>query len=94
MSASTFCEDIKDLRLPVTALRPIGEAISTVGGIPTEVLSSNFSLRSHPHLFTIGEMVDWDAPTGGFLLQGCFAMGRYAALSILEDRGGNAPDVA
>jgi uncharacterized flavoprotein (TIGR03862 family) len=94
MSASTFCEDIKDLRLPVTALRPIGEAISTVGGIPTEALSSDFSLRGHPHLFTIGEMVDWDAPTGGFLLQGCFAMGRYAALSILEDRGGNAPDVA
>lgn len=94
MTANTFCEDIKDLRLPVTALRPIGEAISTVGGIPTEDLSSDFSLRGHPHLFTIGEMVDWDAPTGGFLLQGCFAMGRYAALSILEDRGGNAPDAA
>ncbi|MEO8733577.1 MAG: NAD(P)/FAD-dependent oxidoreductase, partial [Flavobacteriales bacterium] len=91
MSASTFAEDIKNLRIPVTALRPVGESISTVGGIRTEELSSDFSLKAHPHLFTVGEMVDWDAPTGGFLLQGCFAMGSYAALRILDDRGTNAP---
>jgi len=94
MSAKVFCEDIKDLRLPVTALRPIGEAISTIGGIRCEDLSSDFSLKQYPHLFTIGEMVDWDAPTGGFLLQGCFAMGRHAALSMLRDRGAIAPHVA
>lgn len=91
MSANTFCADVKDLSLPVTALRPIGEAISTVGGIRVQDLSSDFSLKLHPHLLTIGEMVDWDAPTGGFLLQGCFAMGRHTALSILKNWGSNAP---
>lgn len=82
-SPQQFAEHIKDLHLPVTGLRPVGEAISTVGGIPTEALNADFSLKQHPRFFTIGEMVDWDAPTGGFLLQGCFAMGRWAANSIL-----------
>ena len=94
MSATAFCEDLKDLRLPVIALRPIGEAISTVGGIRCEDLSPDFSLKQHPHLYTIGEMVDWDAPTGGFLLHGCFAMGRYAAQRILDDRGSSTPNSA
>jgi len=74
--------DTKHLRVPVTGLRPIEEAISTVGGIRTEDLTSAFALERFPHLFAIGEMVDWDAPTGGFLLQGCFAMGHHAARSI------------
>lgn len=81
-SAMPFAQHVKNLRIPVTGLRPIGEAISTVGGIPAEELNADFSLKQHPHLFAIGEMVDWDAPTGGFLLQGCFAMSRHAALSI------------
>ena len=46
------------------------QAISTVGGIPVDALNPDFSQRDHPRFFTIGEMVDWDAPTGGFLLQG------------------------
>ena len=83
-SAEQFATHIKELRIPVTGLRPIGEAISTVGGIPLEALNPDFSLKGHLHLHAIGEMVDWDAPTGGFLLQGCFAMGRHAALSILR----------
>jgi uncharacterized flavoprotein (TIGR03862 family) len=81
--AGAFAADLKDLHLPVSGLRPIGEAISTVGGIRCKDLSSDFSFKRHPHLFAIGEMVDWDAPTGGFLLHGCFAMGRHAALSVL-----------
>lgn len=81
--AGTFISRVKHLRIPVTGLRPIGEAISTVGGIPVGELNPDFSLKRAPHLYTIGEMVDWDAPTGGFLLQGCFAMGRWAAQAIV-----------
>lgn len=82
--AADFIGHVKHLRIPVTGLRPIGEAISTVGGIPVEELHPDFSLKRAPHLYAIGEMVDWDAPTGGFLLQGCFAMGRWAARAILD----------
>ena len=74
----------KGLQLPVTGLRPLEEAISTVGGIPVSALTSGFAIKQHPHLHAIGEMVDWDAPTGGFLLQGCFAMGHHAAQCILR----------
>lgn len=87
-SAERFVESVKELRILVSGLRPIGEAISTVGGIAATALNPDFSLKGHPHLFTIGEMVDWDAPTGGFLLQGCFAMGRYAALSLIVPKPG------
>ncbi|MEO8588599.1 MAG: TIGR03862 family flavoprotein [Flavobacteriales bacterium] len=87
LSPTDLVHHVKHLRLEVTALRPIEEAISTVGGIRTEALTSSFAFKRFPHLFAIGEMVDWDAPTGGFLLQGCFAMGHHAARSIL----GTAP---
>ncbi len=80
-------EDSKHLRVPVTALRPLDEAISTVGGIRPQDLDAHFALRAFPHLYTVGEMVDWDAPTGGFLLQGCFAMGHHAAQAILHRSG-------
>ncbi len=83
-SPFALAQDIKDLRVPVTGLRPIEEAISTVGGISIADLSPDFSLKRHPDIFTLGEMVDWEAPTGGFLLQGCFAMGHHAARSILR----------
>ncbi|MBS1583065.1 MAG: NAD(P)/FAD-dependent oxidoreductase, partial [Bacteroidetes bacterium] len=82
-SPDSLVQDVKDLHLPVTALRPIAEAISVVGGIAPDDLAPDLSFKRHPHLFAIGEMVDWDAPTGGFLLQGCFAMGRHAAQAIL-----------
>ncbi len=83
-SPADLVHDVKDLRLPVTGLRPLSEAISTVGGISTTDLTPAFAFKRFPHLFAIGEMVDWDAPTGGFLLQGCFAMGQHAAQSILR----------
>lgn len=83
-SPFALAQDIKALHVPVTALRPIEEAISTVGGIRTEDLAPDFSFKHHPNLFALGEMVDWDAPTGGFLLQGCFAMGHHAAQAILR----------
>lgn len=79
LAPERFVEAIKHLKIPVQALRPIEEAISTVGGIPLEALNTNFSLKQQANLFVIGEMLDWDAPTGGFLLQGCFSTAMLCA---------------
>ncbi len=78
---------LKQISLPVLGLRPIEEAISTVGGIDRSAVNANFSLRQQEGIFTIGEMLDWDAPTGGFLLQGCLAMGHSMreTLARLDD---------
>ena len=83
-SSTKFVNHLKSLRIQITSLRPIDEAISTVGGILMKEINNDFSLRKFQNIFTIGEMVDWDAPTGGFLLQGCFSMGAYAAKTISE----------
>ncbi|MCP5063772.1 MAG: TIGR03862 family flavoprotein [Ignavibacteriae bacterium] len=83
LEIGSFVKSIKNLAIPVESLRPIDEAISTVGGIDINELNSDFSLKKYPNIFTVGEMVDWDAPTGGFLLQGCFSMGHFAGRSIL-----------
>ncbi len=80
--AGYLAEDIKALRLSISNLRPIEEAISTVGGIAMEEVAEDFSLIKHPHLYVAGEMLDWDAPTGGFLLQGAFSTGYAAAQAI------------
>ena len=75
----TYLEDlakkIKHLPITITAMAPIDEAISTVGGIALSEIDSNFQLKKLPNNYCIGEMLDWDAPTGGYLLQGCFSMG-------------------
>ncbi|BDS15072.1 TIGR03862 family flavoprotein [Aureispira anguillae] len=73
LAPERFIEAIKHLEVPIQKLRPIEEAISTIGGISLSALEANFSLQQYPNLFVIGEMLDWDAPTGGFLLQGCFS---------------------
>lgn len=81
-SASTATDQlaaaIKHLPLPVTAARPLDEAISTAGGVAFEALDENLMLRELPGVFCAGEMLDWEAPTGGYLLTGCFATGRAA----------------
>lgn len=69
-----FINSVKHLQISIQSLRPIEEAISTIGGIDLNEVNSNFSLKKHPSIFVIGEMLNWDAPTGGFLLQGCFSM--------------------
>jgi uncharacterized flavoprotein (TIGR03862 family) len=84
LSPELFAASLKQIQLPVQALRPIGEAISTVGGIDLEEMNSDFSFKKMPQCFAIGEMLDWDAPTGGFLLQGCFSMGHWVGKKILE----------
>jgi uncharacterized flavoprotein (TIGR03862 family) len=69
---------IKNFPLPVTAPRPLDEAISTAGGVTFEALDENLMLRDLPGVFCTGEMLDWEAPTGGYLLTACFATGRAA----------------
>jgi predicted flavoprotein YhiN len=63
------------LPLHITGLGPIDEAISTTGGIALNEIDNNFQLKKWPGHYAIGEMLDWDAPTGGYLLQACFSMG-------------------
>jgi uncharacterized flavoprotein (TIGR03862 family) len=73
----------KCLRIPLLHPRPIDEAISSAGGVAWSELNEDLSLRKTPGVFVAGEMVDWEAPTGGYLMQGCFAMGRRAAIAAL-----------
>lgn len=70
---------VKALPLRLTGIRPIERAISSAGGIGREALDANFMLRRRPGIFAAGEMLDWEAPTGGYLLQACFSTGRAAA---------------
>lgn len=79
-----FVEAIKSVKLKVQSLRPVEEAISTVGGLDLNEINPDFSLKKYPRIFVAGEMLDWDAPTGGFLLQGCFAGGNHAAMGIIK----------
>lgn len=82
-----LAQDVKHLQVPVRALRPIAEAISSAGGIAWDPIGTDLSLKQHPKLFVAGEMIDWDAPTGGFLLQGCFTTGFAAAHGMLQRLG-------
>ena len=70
---------IKALPITLAATRPIDEAISTAGGVRFEALDANLMLRARPGVFVAGEMLDWEAPTGGYLLTACFASGLASA---------------
>lgn len=83
-SIETLSEKIKNLPLLITSTAPIDKAISTVGGISLNEIDDTFQLKKLPNHYIIGEMLDWDAPTGGYLLQGCFSMGYYLA-KMLND---------
>ncbi len=69
---------IKSLRIPLRAPRPIAEAISTAGGVRFEALDEHLMLAARPGVFCAGEMIDWEAPTGGYLLTACLASGLIA----------------
>ena len=68
---------IKALPIKITKPRPIDEAISTAGGVAWEELDETFQLKKRPGTYCVGEMVDWEAPTGGYLLSGCFAAAHH-----------------
>jgi uncharacterized flavoprotein (TIGR03862 family) len=72
-------DKIKKFNLKIASLAPIDEAISTVGGIALSEISGNYELKKIHRHYAIGEMLDWDAPTGGYLLQACFSMGYHLA---------------
>ncbi len=76
--AAKLAQAMQSLPLLLSAPRPIAEAISSAGGIRFEALDQNLMLRDLPGVFVAGEMLDWEAPTGGYLLSACFASG-YAA---------------
>jgi predicted flavoprotein YhiN len=75
---------IKDLPIPLNAPRPLDEAISTAGGVTFDELDEHLMLRSLPGVFCAGEMLDWEAPTGGYLITACFATGRAAGFGALD----------
>jgi uncharacterized flavoprotein (TIGR03862 family) len=75
---------LKALPLPLLRPRPVDEAISTAGGVRFEALAANGMLQAMPGVFCAGEMLDWEAPTGGYLLTACLATGRVAAQGALD----------
>jgi uncharacterized flavoprotein (TIGR03862 family) len=78
---------IKALPVTLAAPRPVEEAISTAGGVAFEGADAHLMLKAMPGVFCAGEMLDWEAPTGGYLLTACFASGRAAANGVLAWRG-------
>ncbi|MBI5275813.1 MAG: TIGR03862 family flavoprotein [Burkholderiales bacterium] len=75
---------LKSLPLRLARARPVEEAISTAGGVRFEACDARGMLRAMPGVFCSGEMLDWEAPTGGYLLTACFATGRVAAQGVLD----------
>ena len=76
---AAMAQHIKAVPLSVTGLASLDRAISTAGGVAASGITDDFMLRSMPGIFVAGEMLDWDAPTGGYLLQASFATGAAAA---------------
>jgi hypothetical protein len=74
----------KGVPLRPTAMRPIERAISTAGGVALDAVDGDLMLKARPGVFVAGEMLDWDAPTGGYLLQASFATGAAAARGVLK----------
>ena len=82
LDLDVLSKTIKNLKLTVHSAAPLDEGISCVGGISLEEVSSSFELKKMPKHYCIGEMLDWDAPTGGYLLQACFSMGVLVARAL------------
>jgi len=85
--ASALVRAIKSVTLPVTGMGSLARAISSAGGVALDEIGADMMLRSRPGLFVAGEMLDWEAPTGGYLLQGCFATGHAAGCGVLRYLG-------
>jgi uncharacterized flavoprotein (TIGR03862 family) len=82
--ASCVAACVKKYPLKITGMQSLESAVSTAGGVQREALDNNLMFLALPNIFCAGEMLDWDAPTGGYLLTGCFATGAYAAKGILR----------
>jgi uncharacterized flavoprotein (TIGR03862 family) len=84
MSAEQLAELINAVPVKLTGVAPIARAISSAGGISFDELDSDFMIRKLPGVFAAGEMLDWEAPTGGYLLQASFATGAAAGRGVLR----------
>ncbi|MEV8466072.1 TIGR03862 family flavoprotein [Fluviibacterium sp. DFM31] len=85
---------LKALPIAHTGLRPLDEAISTAGGVPRAALDDGLMLTARPGTFCAGEMLDWEAPTGGYLLTGCLATGRHAGRAAAAWLSGGTLDAS
>lgn len=85
-----FAQQLKAVRFPPLTPRPMDEAISTAGGVRFDALTPDLMLKSHEGVFCAGEMLDWEAPTGGYLITGCLATGRHAGRAALRYLGGES----
>ncbi|MGJ8639668.1 MAG: NAD(P)/FAD-dependent oxidoreductase [Opitutaceae bacterium] len=83
-SAEALAKVAKCCHIELTGARPLEEAISTSGGVAWSSLDDSLMIKSLPNIYCAGEMIDWEAPTGGFLLQGCFATGTTAGRAAAE----------
>ena len=83
-SAEALAAEVKGFSLRLTRPRPLAEAISSAGGVCWSELDAGLMLKKLPGVFLAGEMIDWEAPTGGYLLQGCFATATRAAKAALD----------
>ncbi|MGL4400985.1 MAG: NAD(P)/FAD-dependent oxidoreductase [Luteolibacter sp.] len=81
--ADSLAREVKHCIIPLTRPRPLDEAISTAGGVCWSEIDDTLMLKKLPGVFLAGEMIDWEAPTGGYLMQGCFATGTRAAKSAV-----------
>jgi uncharacterized flavoprotein (TIGR03862 family) len=84
--AAKLAKAIKSLPLRLVRPRPIDEAISTAGGVSVDALTEGLMLRAIPNVYCAGEMLDWEAPTGGYLLTACFASGVVAGVAASAER--------
>lgn len=83
-SAAALAAAAKSLPVILKQPRPIAEAISSAGGVCWSELDADLMIRSMPGVFCAGEMIDWEAPTGGYLMQGCFATGTQAGAAAVQ----------
>jgi uncharacterized flavoprotein (TIGR03862 family) len=81
---ATITRFVKDLPIPLKSTRPLAEAISSAGGVDFASLDDRLMIKMLPGVFCAGEMLDWEAPTGGYLLTACLATGKAAGLGVLE----------
>jgi uncharacterized flavoprotein (TIGR03862 family) len=86
LEGSKIAEAIKSIPVTITNIASLDEAISTVGGISLDAINENYELKKIPNNYVVGEMLDWDAPTGGYLLQANFSMGMHLAHILNEKK--------
>lgn len=84
LNLENLAKTIKYFPIEVLSFRPIEEVISTSGGVSFSALKSNLELKNFSHVFCAGEMIDWEAPTGGYLLQACFSTGFFVGNAVTD----------